>query len=285
MRCELIRFETKDKLELQGLLYKPKEKVSKILIHVHGWTGNFYENRFIDYFADILNKNNVAFFTFNNRGAGIITEFLKDGERVRIGGSLEKFEDSLFDIGGAIMYLQTRGFQEFVLQGHSLGCQKIAYYQNNKKDNRVKGLILLAPVDDVEFVTTKLFNDTKYHEALTIAYNMIKNGKGQDPVPKWMQHYPLLSANMFIQVSDVISTSGRIFHYYGKLQEMKTIKAPILAIFGSKDDYQIKPKEKLEILKKKVGCNTYLVKNANHWFRGYEKVVTNKIISWINSIS
>lgn len=282
MECELVRFQTKDKLKLQGLLYKSKRKISKILIHVHGWMGNFYENRFIDYFADILTKNNIAFFTFNNRGAGIITEFLRDEKRERIGGSLEKFEDSVFDIGGAIRYLQTRGFQEFVLQGHSLGCQKVVYYQNNKKDSRVKGLILLAPVNDIEFVTTKIFNDAKYQDALTIAYSMVKSGKGQNPVPEWMQYYPLLSANMFVQVSDATSTAGRILNYYDKLQEIKTIKEPILAIFGSKDNYQIKPKGKLEILKKKVGCDTYLVKNADHWFSGYEKAVANKVTSFMD---
>ena len=91
-KAELVRIATKDGLELQGLLFEPKKKTSQALIHVHGWVGNFYENKFIDCIADEAVSNGLGFLTFNNRGAGIVNDFIKKKkskiEYVRIGGSL-----------------------------------------------------------------------------------------------------------------------------------------------------------------------------------------------------
>ena len=281
MPSELIRFKTKDNLELQGLLYEPKQESVRAIIHVHGWIGNFYENLFIDSFAESALQKNIAFFTFNNRGAGVVTEFIRNNKRERIGGSLEIFEESVFDIEGAIDFLQKKGYQEIILQGHSLGCQKIVYFQNNKKDNRVKGLILSAPVNDAEFVSKKLLDKSKYEKSIKIAKEMIQNGKGQDAVPDWMQFYPLLSANMFIQVSDPNSTSGRILDYSGELIELKNIEMPILAIFGSEDDYQVEPAEKLELLKNTIKCTVSLMKDSDHWFTSHEDELAKKVLDWI----
>ena len=281
MQGELVRFKTRDGLNLQGLLFEPKAKTSKILVNVHGWVGNFYENHFIDPISQSVLEKNIAFLTFNNRGAGIVTEFLRTNKRENIGGSLEIFEECLLDIEGALNFLQKRGYTEMILQGHSLGCQKIIYYQYNKKDKRVKGLILIAPVNDVEFVSKKLFNKSKYENSLKTAKDMIREGKAQDPVPKWMQYYPMLSANMFLQVSDPNSTSGRILDYSGKLTELKDIRVPILAIFGSKDDFQIQPEDKLHIIQNVTGCDILLIKNSNHLFSSCEMKLAENISKWI----
>ncbi|MFH0875730.1 MAG: alpha/beta fold hydrolase [archaeon] len=280
MQSELVRIYTKDKLELQGLLFEPKIKSSKAVVHIHGWVGNFYENRFIDKISAYLLEKNIAFLTINTRGAGIITEFLKNKKKEKIGGSLEKFEESIYDIDAALDFLTKRRYSEFILQGHSLGCQKIVYYVFNQKDIRIKCLVMLAPVDDAEFASS-LFNKKKYNEAIKIAKDMISEGKGQEPVPQWMQYYPMLSANMFIQVSDPTSTSARIIHTNGKLSELKSIKIPILAVFGSKDDYQKNPNDKLKALEEKTKCETLLIKDANHWFSGTENLIASEICKWI----
>ncbi len=281
MQSELIRFKTKDNLKLQGLLYEPKQETNKAIIHVHGWIGNFYENTFIDSIANSALQKNIAFFTFNNRGAGIVTEFIRNDKRENIGSSLEIFEESIFDIEEAVNFMQKKGYKEIILQGHSLGCQKIIYRQNSKKDRRIKGLILLSPVNDVEFVSKKILGKSKYKKSIKIAKEMIQNGKGQDAVPGWMQFYPLLSANMFIQVSDPASTSGKIFDYSGELIELKNIETPVLAIFGSKDNYQIEPAEKLEFLKNTIGCSTFLMNNSDHWFTSHERVLAKNVLQWI----
>lgn len=286
MHYELIRLKTKDNLELQGLLCEPSKKASKAIVHVHGWVGNFCEDRFIDQISESAFGKNIAFFTFNNRGAGIITEFMRNNKREKIGGSLEIFEECSFDIESAVDFLHERGYKEIILQGHSIGCQKIVYYLHTKKDKRIKGLILLAPVDDVGFVTRKLYNNSvsRYNKSLKTARNMSSDGRGQNPIPKWMQIYPCLSANMFIQISDPESASGKIFDYSGDLTELRNINVPVLAVFGSIDDYQENPTDKLEIIKEINGNETILMQESNHWFAGHEDELAKNVVGWVKKI-
>ena len=225
LKGELVRITTADNLELHGLLYEPENKTDKALIHVHGLVGNFYENLYVEAIRNKAIDSGFAFLSFNNRGTGFVEDLIKRKktkiEYVRIGGCLERFEDCIIDIKTAADFLGEKGYNNIILEGHSAGCQKIAFYRHRTKDKRVNGLILLAPVDDVGYV--KRHFGKKYEKALKTAKNMAKKGKADSPVPKWMEFYPLFSARVFLSVSDPKSSSGRIFDYSGELKEIKNI--------------------------------------------------------------
>lgn len=283
---ELVRITTKDGLELHSLLFEPKIKTDKVLIHVHGWTGNFYENKFIDFIAKEAISKGFAFLTFNNRGAGMVQEFIKRNKSQvkykKIGGSLEKFEECLLDISAAVNFIASRGYNKIVLEGHSSGCQKIVFYQYKSKDKKIKGLVLLAPVDDVGF--TKRHFARKYKKALAIA-RKLANKNTQAMVPQWMAFSPMFSAGVFLTVADPNSLSGRIFDYSGRLAEIRSMHLPVLAIFGSEDDYQIDPDEKLGVLRKRLKeCDTILIKQGTHGFVGCEKELSVSIGKWLENI-
>lgn len=287
MKTSFQRIIAKDGLELHGLLFEPDRKTTNALIHVHGWVGNFYENKFIDYIAKKAASKGFAFLTFNNRGAGILNDFIKrKGVKmnyVRIGGSLEEFKDCIIDIKATVDFLSKKGYKRIILQGHSLGCQKITYYQYRTKDKRVKALVLLAPVDDTGFVKRDL--GKKYKKALGVAKEMVKKGKSNKPVPEWMAFYPLLNASMFLNIADTKSASGKLFDYSGNLKEIKSINCPKLALFGSKDEYQDNPSEKLKILKREVkNCNTKLIKGSSHGFVGFEENLSKIVSSWLKKL-
>ncbi len=287
LRGELARIETKDFLELQGLLFEPGKKSSKAIIHVHGWTGNFYENKFLEFIAKEAVLKGFAFLTFNTRGAGHVQEFIRQKgskpECVKIGGSLEKFEDCLTDIEAAINFLEKRGFDRFVLQGHSTGCQKAAFYMLKTKDRRAKGLILLEPTDDPS--VSRRFLGNRYQEAMEIARKMVKEGKENAPMPEWLPFGVMLSAQKFLSMSDPNSAEGELFNYSGELKKAGQIDCPVLAIFGENTEYQEKPGEKLELLKEKMqNCETKLFENTNHWFYGREAQLAKTICQWAESI-
>ena len=121
MKQELVRINSADKIEMVGMLYEPEEKSNKIVIHVHGLCGNFYENRFIDILAKNYTSKKISLLTFNNRGTNYISEFLKGDEFEIIGGCNEKFIDCLLDIEGAIKYVKGKGYNDIILEGHSYG--------------------------------------------------------------------------------------------------------------------------------------------------------------------
>ncbi len=285
LKGELVRISTKDNLELPGILFEPKAKTKTAIVHVHGLVGNFYENKLIESVAKSSVNNGIAFLSFNNRGAGIVTEFIRRKshglEYVKIGGSVERFGDCVIDIRASIDFLSKKGYSKIFLQGHSSGCQKITYYEYKTRDKRAKGLILLAPVDDVGYVKRLL--GSKYWSALKIVRELIKRGNGKDVVPEWIQFYPMLNARVALQLVDNESPSGRLFDYSGELKEISNVNCPVLAVFGSKDEYQEKPEQKLRLLRAKTKCDVKLVKGANHGFSGYESRL-EFIARWMKNV-
>jgi len=281
---KLIRLTTDDGLELHGLFFEPNRKAKKVLIHVHGLIGNFYESMFIDHMAEEATSRGFAFLTFNNRGAGIVNDFIRRKklkvDYVRAGGSLEDFKKCVLDVKAAVDFSDRQGYKTIILQGHSLGCQKITYYKYKTGDKRVKGLSLLAPVDDVAFVKGRL--GRKHSASLDIAKRLVKEDKGNDPVPKWMAFYPLLSARVFLNIADPKSASGRIFDFAGDLKEIKSINCPKLAVFGDEDEYQSAPNEKLRIVRENTeDCTVKLIKSSGHGFVGFEEELAKLVGKWL----
>ena len=287
LKGELVRIDTKDKLELQGILYEPETKTSKVVIHIHAWVGNFYENLFLDYIAKEAVSKGFAFLSFNNRGAGFVTDFIKKQKDkrayFRCGGSTAKFEDGIIDLSAGIDFVSKRGYKQVILEGHSLGCQKSAFYQYKTQDKRVKGLVLLAPVDDIAYVKGLLGG--KYEKNLETARKMVKNGKGDEPVPNGLAFCPMLNARKYLDLADPTTMHGKIMDYSGDLTELKQIKVPVLAVFGSKDDYEKEPKKTLNFLENALSWDTKLIKNIDHWFFDKEKEIGKSIVSWLEKMT
>ena len=103
-----VQFESIDKLMLPGMLFEPEEKTKKVAINLHG-NGSasvFYNFERTDSFAKELNKQNISFFTFNNRGAHYIKKLkliMKKG-RNKNRYSFELIKDCIKDIDGAIEF-------------------------------------------------------------------------------------------------------------------------------------------------------------------------------------
>lgn len=91
-----------------GILYTTEEKSNKIVVHVHGLCGNFYENRFLDTLAKIYTNREYAFLTFSNRGTNFASELLKNDGYEVICGCYERFIDCILDIKGAIKYVKEK---------------------------------------------------------------------------------------------------------------------------------------------------------------------------------
>jgi len=97
---EFVRVLTEDGMELQGFYVGRSQKLEVrmqrsespnpelgprsltadpfCLVHVHGWDGNFYENRFIDHAAEVCARQGIGFVTGNNRGHDYIADILRD---------------------------------------------------------------------------------------------------------------------------------------------------------------------------------------------------------------
>ena len=286
MDIEFYRVVTKDKLILQGLLYKPVKPTNKAILHIHGMAGNFYENKFLDSMAKYFTKKGWSFLTVNTRGHDFIADFPLEGKEEkykRVGNVWEKIEDCVLDIEPWINFLEGEGYKKIILQGHSLGAVKSVYYLAKKQDKRISRLILASPPDMIG-----LAEEGKGHKRiLKLSKRMVKQGKGDHILHEKLWGWYYLSANTYLDFGERDRPID-VFNTYDKNKPsiLANVKIPTLAFFGSKDDAAIlSVKEALEIIKGKAkNCpqfDTGVIADAPHSYFGHENEVARRIISWL----
>lgn len=286
MKQELVRINSIDGIEQPGILYTPNENTNKIVIHVHGLNGNFYENRFLDILAKSYTVKNYAFLTFNNRGKDFIAELLKGDDFAVIGGSLERFKDCLLDIEGVVNWVKEKGYNEIILEGHSYGCNKVLYYYNHKKDDSIKKIVLLAPCD-IPSESKKFLSDEEYKIAKEESTRLVNEGKdnelidfsvmanGKIAAGTYYNDFLFGGENDFIRYSDGKNSKSEI---------LNNIDIPTLIIFGDIDECVLT--QPIEIVKEYLNdnisnCNIQIIEGADHSYTNkYEelgKIINNNM--------
>ena len=181
---DLVKATTKDGLILNGL-FSQGEKKNPTVIHIHGFEGDFFNNKFINVIAKKLKKHGTNFLTVQTRGMGndydLTTE---NGQYRRYGAHFELLNEAYLDIDSWIDFLQKHGYNQTILQGHSLGTVKvIRYLFEGSYRKEVKKLILLSPFDNFWFFG-KYATKGKLGKYLKKAKEKIKKKKGEEIVTK-----------------------------------------------------------------------------------------------------
>ena len=284
---EFVKTTTKDKLILQGLLSESEEKKEAIL-HIHGMSGNFWENEFIKSMLADYPKEGISFLTVETRGAELLRWFHTSDKKTKlIGNSYEMFEDCIVDIDAWMNFLKQKGYTNIHLQGHSLGCSKVAYYQKIKKNNFVKSLIFLSPSDMVGLLVEPNYKE-EYRRNLEEAKELISKGKGTELLSNIQWEFARQCANSYVNFS-FENDNLAIFNYYNPergFETIKSIKVPILAFTGTKDDAIVTDhRESMELLKKNANnCPKFEYKvfdNAEHSFDGFGNKITKEVLSFL----
>ena len=289
---ELFNFFATDGVDLDGILFWPEEKKNSTKtawIHVHGMNDFATSERFLDKVRDVALKNKTAFFNFGNRGMGHINVFRKFEKKtvkyLHIGTSLERFEHCIYDIDGAINHLKSLGFENFMLSGHSTGCQKIMHYQSKKNNPAVKAVILLSPVDDVTFDIKEL--GKKFKPAFSLAKKLVKSGRGNEILPfKYSHEY--WSAHRFYSIYKLNSVEGDLLNYTKPLKTLKKIKCPILSIIAAKEQFLAEP---AEMMMEKINAMTVnkfsrgvVLYKGDHCFDGADIEFEKSIHNWVKKL-
>ena len=278
---KLVRFPTSDRLELQGFLVAPRG-ARTCIVHVHGMTGSFYDSRLAWHLVGEAEKKRMAVFLLNTRGHDMVTgiDMWNRKKHGPIAGTdFERFEDCVIDIDAALKELKRAGFRNFILSGHSTGCQKVTYYQYKERNKSVKGIILLAPASDYEIARKEL--GRKFNSTVALAKKMVRKGQGNLQDPRIPQFF---SAKRWLSIGDLKNAEARIFNYAGPLSEFSKVTVPTLAIFGSKEQHVLKPvREYLAILRERTRSRhftSHIVKGGNHSFHCCESDTARAAIGW-----
>ena len=188
---DIVKFNAKDGIILDGILRKGEKSTKKILIQIHGMVSNCFKKR-ERVIAEKVSEIGIDTLCFNNRGSEII-RYIKTEEESFLGGTAyEDVEDGYYDIVGAIEYAISLGYEEIYLQGHSLGSTKVVYTYNKLKEENnsiltnIKGIILLSLVDipgTIDFDTNE--------EYIKLAEEKEKNGQDMELMPYGSYIHPI----------------------------------------------------------------------------------------------
>ncbi len=276
--CTLIKFTASDKMKLDGILIGRNKKTC--VIYLHGMNGNFYKSNIP---LELSKSNKFSVFSINTRGHDVISTIKTKNNKksVLAGTGAEVFTNAKYDIEGAIKTIASLGFDRIFLAGHSTGCQKITYYASIKKDKRISGIILFAPADDLS-ITKK--EGSRFENRILKARNLIKHNEGDTP----MKEFGFFTPKRFLSAYYFKSIEANIFYYNGQLKLFSSIKLPILAIFGSKEEYRDRKVSKyLSILENKSQSKYFssvIIKNAMHSFYNHEFELRKNVEKWLEVI-
>lgn len=286
----LAEIVTKDKLLHQGIFFKPKQPTKKAILYIHGLTSTFYGSvTLVNELAISCEKQGIGFASFNMRGHDMITGIRKINadspkgyDHVMGGAGYERFEDCVYDIDAGITFLENQGFSEIILAGHSTGANKVCYYQGNKQDLRVSGVILAGPLSDrlgQALDKEKLAGDVKTMQKL------VDEGKGDKIVLGY--HFFPMTPRRFLSIFSPHSAED-VFDYGDKNPRFtlfSRIKKPLLIIIGEKDENLDRPVERVLSVYKEHTISTRfagkVIPDALHSFNGKEKEVVQTIIDWV----
>lgn len=287
MKNKLLQITTSDGLYLHGYYVPSKDKKVAVL-HIHGFEGNFYENNFVYVLADELEKSEIAFLSVNTRGNGRDTDFnTVSGECKRIGARYELLEEAHLDISAWIKFLMDEGYEQIVLQGHSLGTMKVVrYLSEGEYKNKVNKLILLAPFDKKGLMDVSGRKDIK--SLLKKAQAKVDEGKGEELITREFEDINL-SYKSFISWYN-LDELGRMFEFCSpeyNFPALKKITIPTKIIVGSKDEYFYAtntehPEEAMNLLLKNIpNAKGKIIDGAVHSYAPHEDLMAKEVSKFI----
>ena len=253
-------------------------------IHVHGYAGNFYGNNFVHVIGESVTQDYGSFLTIETRGSYDQQALHIDKKPAELGGAyLEKLEAAYLDIDAWITFLLNKGYRNIVLQGHSLGTYKVVRYMHEGKNKQfVQKLILLCPFE--AFACAEKDTQGQLTRYLAEAKKQVELGNSLELIPQSWNTMPMSYATMLSWYNN--TSASHCFDYAQadyQSDYLHQIAQPVSIIVGSKDEYfsphnPDHPEISLEKLRSQFPqAVAALIPGAHHSFRGYEKVVAEKV--------
>lgn len=290
----LVSFRTDDDFEIIGMLFQNSLKpLEKIVIHIHGNFGNFYQNKFLWEMSNLYCQNGIDLLTINLSSHDGLAEGYYGVQLKYVGGGVADYSDSQKDIQAAVDYATRLGYKEIILQGHSLGCDKILEYSLTNRGNNK--MIMLSPVDSYAVQALWRRPETVEEQIKRIEnmdFPVADNGWGKADLnwadkneygalgdcAEWVYQIPI-TYDALINI-----LKGSAFYYLNLKQNPDfSLDNKSFAFVGKRDGLQLHEQHIwVDYLKSKFKDITIVDDlNADHDVIGVEKELITRIVKWI----
>lgn len=277
-REELVSTQTVDGLLLDGAVIRPAGADVKPLavVWIHGFTGKFYEP-FIAHIGRELAGYGYTLVTGHNRGhhCGATMDRV-DGQPMLAGGWWERLDQSPHDVAAWIDLAAGLGMRRVALLGHSLGAMKVPYYQAQRQDPRVAGVIVASP---------PLRAGRLSPQTIGRAEALVAQGRGEDLLP-WgsLGGFSTTSAETFLSWARILPA---IYGPGTAEPAIAQIDCPIFALYGTEEE-MVGTAADLETIRNAarsaVRVETRMFDGADHLYNGHETEVAAALSRWLDTL-
>lgn len=264
---EMVRLQTADGITLTGVLRRPHTVRNKAgVVMIHGYSGNFYSG-IMAFLPEAIADCGFAVLALN----------MRDHDRVP---KKNLFEENRYDIAAAVDEMARRGYRPMYLYGHSIGTNRVLYYQTVTKDPRIAGMILTGPPGNLYKWNVRIFGQESAARVLGHALELKGNGKGNE----WMLidlgplGKTLYTANHLVSLRGPETVSD-------PFKNIAKISKPILIVHGLADRLALP--EVTDQLRQSAGTETQVkvvkIAGANHRFSRHQQDLVNAVNKWLTN--
>jgi len=265
IQVELVNLQTSDGVWLSGLLRQPLSTQTKAAVMmVHGYSGNFYSG-IMAFLPEALAVRGFATLALN----------MRDHDR---SPKKNLFEENLEDIAAGVGELARRQYQAIFLYGHSMGTNRVLYYQATAQNPRIVGTVLSAPPGNLFQWNVRTFGLEAATHLLRRAQEMQAKGNGNE----WMVidlgplGKALYTANHLVSLRGPKARSDPFVN-------ISRASGPILIVHGLAD--RLADPSVADQLEKSAGTGNKVqvakIAGADHGFRGHEKQLVQLVNEWL----
>ena len=275
-------------LVLDGIVFSPPNPRVAI-VHVHGSLGNFYQQPFIRVFANRLTRHGIAVLSFNLTGHDGVSEgYTSDQKMQYIGGSLSRFDTCLDDLDALLCFAGSI-CPRVVLQGHSLGCDRVLFYVQQRA-TRIP-LILLSPCDSYRLQEIWLTGETISEQAARLSSESGDDGQvnlapaseyGLAGPDDWTYNIPI-SRDALLSI--ITGPPFQILHVDRSAQPVSN--APAFVYMGIDDAIRGAPINEMiaHVRQLLLSARVFTVEHGDHSLDGCEDAVADAIAAWAYEVA
>lgn len=281
-RETLLHATSEDGYQFAGWLCEPGAADAKppLVIWVHGLHLSFANPEYCAIGRAAAAKG-VAFLSVQTKGHDFGTWVRGPGGTKLVGSGWEIFTECLADLGGWLAAARALGFERIVLAGHGYGAAKVVFFQAERQDRGVRGVVVAS--------SGSLVRDVIDATQLATAERMVAEGRGQDLMP-WGTRRGSLQSSVSAQVYVSRARVHRDLYGYGDVPPaLSRVQCPVLAWFGDREQRADRDVNVfLDTMRRNATrapqVQTRLLRDTNYLYQGAEATVARELVRWVMTL-
>lgn len=284
---EQVYTSSEDGVLLAGMITRPAEEAagSAVFIFIHGYPVSSSLPFTSKIGRALVVGHGHTFLAANTRGHDIGTWLFRKDEQLMLGGAWwEIFDESPRDLAAWVGFAVRRGLQRVVLVGHSFGALKVVYYQAERQDPRVLGVVAAAPG-----MRPRCWGTARRPtpERTRLAERRVSEGRGLDLLPWDPYGSPLGTASAQTYLSWVRADNLDLFGKHTSDAAIGKIRCPLFACYGTNDE-DTGTEADLEMIRRNAKAatrvETRMFEGADHGFIGYHDELAAALAAWADTL-